>query len=497
MPSRVLLISRQSGALHIRLVSKQGAASQPYAALSYCWGSSKQAVTTSSSLNSFLGGIPLESLSQSHQDACLVTEGLGLQYLWIDALCIIQDDDTDKRNQISEMGAVYSNATVVIAASRASTATEGFLGPRFQWRSKDFGSATKTKWLDLNNRGSVLVIPNFSNSFWEPLDERAWALQERLMARRYLEYGTFQTRWFCAKSNVSHPVQDGWKRHWRHKISRDDEGFANVLSAITQLNGSSTAGREISPDLIRKWWSSIITAHSYRSLTYEEDKLLSLAGIAQMFSRLTGDEYTCGFWKCHLLNMLLWKFNKPSPRSYTYIAPSWSWASRNGLVYSHVIEDDELDMCLQLRKVSITLKDPQLPFGAVESGYIDVEGCVGIVEFDSSSDKTQKYSFRDQDLEKWPGLATVSIEFDCGPVGEELVAISDLHLLLINRMHKTYDDETLSKTYYFVNGIVLRYESDCFQRVGRFFTRLEDNTKNYESLLDWFHQFGTQIIRIV
>jgi hypothetical protein len=125
MPKRVLEISD-----NLRLIESTKPMKGHYAALSYSWGGTNPVMLTQSSRSSLLGGIDEESLPRTIRDAVLVTRNLKLQYLWIDALCIIQDDPDDKIIEISKMPEFYKNAYVTISAATARSSVAGFLQPR-------------------------------------------------------------------------------------------------------------------------------------------------------------------------------------------------------------------------------------------------------------------------------------------------------------------------------------------------------------------------------
>lgn len=97
-----------------------------YTTLSYCWGSEPQFTTTLDSRAGLLQDMSKCKLSQTHLDAIRVTRELGIRYLWIDALCIIQDSAVDKMIDIPNMSTIYRNSTITIAASEAKSAHSGF-----------------------------------------------------------------------------------------------------------------------------------------------------------------------------------------------------------------------------------------------------------------------------------------------------------------------------------------------------------------------------------
>jgi len=101
-----------------------------YVALSYCWGKTLAFKTTTGNLQSHKDGFNFSLLPRTLQDAILMTRYLNLRYIWIDCLCIIQDDKADWEREAALMADVYSNAFLTIAAARASDSQEGFLGDR-------------------------------------------------------------------------------------------------------------------------------------------------------------------------------------------------------------------------------------------------------------------------------------------------------------------------------------------------------------------------------
>ncbi|KAF2136559.1 uncharacterized protein K452DRAFT_258887, partial [Aplosporella prunicola CBS 121167] len=134
-----------------------------YAALSYCWGipsgSNPHLKMLSSNYEKHQCGIPIDKMPKTLSDAVSVTRALGFQYLWIDALCIIQDNKADWEQEAVNMGQVYRGAAVTIVAAAATTSNEGFLS----WNS------------------------------------RAWTFQEQHLSTRALYFGTHVTHFQCQR----------------------------------------------------------------------------------------------------------------------------------------------------------------------------------------------------------------------------------------------------------------------------------------------------------
>ncbi|SPJ71786.1 uncharacterized protein FTOL_01514 [Fusarium torulosum] len=127
LPTRLLDVTQDQGNV-VRLVRAHDLKSVTYATLSYCWGDSVILKTTQSSLKSMEQGIEIATLPAAYVDAIRICREIGIPYLWIDALCIIQDDPEDWQRESAIMGSVYSNAYLTIAAESTASATQSFLG---------------------------------------------------------------------------------------------------------------------------------------------------------------------------------------------------------------------------------------------------------------------------------------------------------------------------------------------------------------------------------
>jgi hypothetical protein len=123
-PKRLLYLDDATPDI-VSLVSGEG--ENAYTALSHCWGNGKPTRTTTANLPAMNQGIKTLDISQSFQDAVHVTRSLGIKHLWVDCLCILQDDTDDWLQESSKMAEIYSSSYLVIGASRAKDCNEGFL----------------------------------------------------------------------------------------------------------------------------------------------------------------------------------------------------------------------------------------------------------------------------------------------------------------------------------------------------------------------------------
>ncbi|KAF2649936.1 HET-domain-containing protein, partial [Lophiostoma macrostomum CBS 122681] len=202
LPSRVLDVSIRNGSDDmIRLHESVGELAQ-YACLSYCWGNALPLKTTKDTYEDRRRGIAFGTLPNTFQDAVTVTRRLGIKYLWVDAMCIIQDSRDDWEIESSRMATVYKNAHVAIAADIAKDCNAHFLPRRKSEGSKDEEALAKFTESD----GSTFTVYGQSSDGWGhpdplesnlPLRRRAWTLQEELLASRIVHFTQNELYWEC------------------------------------------------------------------------------------------------------------------------------------------------------------------------------------------------------------------------------------------------------------------------------------------------------------
>lgn len=307
-----MIESTESGQRLVQL--KLGEVLPAYVALSHCWGSPTTPLKTlSTNIESFQTAIPLDSLPATFRHAIEVSKSLGFEHIWIDSLCIIQDSPLDWEEQSSLMAFVYSNADLVLAASSATSTVDGFLKGRTAYRESLLqvdGMRDKTHAISLKYR---LLQPKHMEPMLDPLDGRAWALQERMLARRYLAFGSHEISWACM---VSSACECEW---WRVATTWRDE----IRSIRKDL--SEAADNELGDC----WRLKVLHRYFHRSLSHQSDKLFAISAIASIFDARMESGYLAGLWREDLPVGLLWQNLQPQSG---YIddrqkIPSWSWAS--------------------------------------------------------------------------------------------------------------------------------------------------------------------------
>ncbi|RSL67985.1 hypothetical protein CEP54_002938 [Fusarium duplospermum] len=298
-----------------------------YIALTYCWGpephASKQLKTTSLNLSQHLQKIPESLLPQAIQDSVTLARALSIPFLWVDALCILQDVSTDWDQQCAVMERIYGNAYVTVAAAASLNCEQGYLQktdrviiPLIPYPGNDasLGFAVYSP-LYKATVGEELII--------SPWLERGWTFQERITATRLLMFSKRNIHFKCPSFSES----------MGRKSDTYDADFRMLDRDKILPGGDKLATYE-------EWDHTIDQLNPDRAhFTRETDLLPSVAGLAALFQKQLDDEYLVGLWKNNLHRGLHWclmETHKPSYKALLktlrspvpYIAPSWSWASR-------------------------------------------------------------------------------------------------------------------------------------------------------------------------
>ena len=329
LPTRVIEIPFDTS-IPPRLCSSRGRKGR-YVALSHCWGGAEMVKLTTKQLANFNTALDVDSLPRSLQDALTLTRSLGFKYLWIDALCIIQDDEADWLAESPKMTTVYGEATLVISATAAKGSDSGILTKRRVLYSPVLGLA-KSRHLRQRLLRGMWDVDN------SPLSTRGWGLQERVLAPRIVHFTKRQMIWECAETKYfeASVISD------EHISSENSRMGYNKATAQDLINRALRKGQHagetlgIDSDDIKfsarlEAWCQCVDEFSGRSLTFSSDKLPAVAGLAAAFDDGTMGDYLAGIWTRHIGFNLAWSrvfqlLTKPD----AYRAPSWSWASVDG-----------------------------------------------------------------------------------------------------------------------------------------------------------------------
>ena len=272
----------------------------------------------------------MSSLPHTFRDAVQVSRRLGVRFLWIDSLCIIQDSAEDWRNESARMEEVYGNALCNLAATGSSDGNGGL----FRQRNPDLANAHRfeTAWQDFENHEYVLVDEDLwnRNIYRSVLCARAWVLQEIVLAPRVLHFGEEQLLWECQELQACEMFPDGLPKAVETRQLR----FERMSDPGSDSSDSSDQA-SVELAFHQSEWEYILETYTACQLTREEDKLVALSGLAKRMERLLDDEYTAGLWRKCLPGQLLWSVDRAEGckrPEVPYRAPSWSWAAIDGPV---------------------------------------------------------------------------------------------------------------------------------------------------------------------
>jgi len=361
MPTRLIFVRDEGldSVPSLKLIEwSEAAEAQPYVALSHRWAKAVDCVTRLGNIEERKTNLDYNILPQTFKDAILVSLVHGYTYLWIDCLCIVQDDSQDWENECPKMVEVYSNADLTIAAVTATDSYAGFLGARNNlhssntfmlryWNSQNLPQG----WLEIQYLDHLMnpLNPGFMN----PLDKRGWTLQERQFSNRILSFSKDQVYWECNESYRMESLHFACTSADRGTGGTDKQD----LKATEKLK-------------LYQWWYKILIDYSLRSLTFPMDKLPAISGIAAMFQKLTNDVYLAGVWQNDISCGLTWRSLNDDRDIYDiglqYRAPSWSWARFDGGVI-HRSFTGPVHVFVEFISADIRLRGGD-PYGQVEEG---------------------------------------------------------------------------------------------------------------------------------
>lgn len=311
-----------------RLVNVEPGAIPPYVVLSYVWGPPEENLRTlRDNLADMYTTIHDDRLPMTLRQTFdlvrrLKVGSLQVEHLWIDALCIVQNDDADMAGEIANMGLIYRNALLQVAAMASHGAAFGLLPPVR-------GMLTTEE--SANHHLIMKACRSLRQSDWDttlrwdyPLLKRGWPFQERILARRIVHFTRAELVWECrgGRQCECRGIEDG----------TGDGSARNLINNFSAaFEACVTAGGEnrLPLDKVVPMWRESVMSYSKRDLTQEDDRLLAISGIARL---LRGPEaeglYLAGLWRDAMPFDLLWRCDASSGLGPAKTRrPTWSWWS--------------------------------------------------------------------------------------------------------------------------------------------------------------------------
>jgi hypothetical protein len=337
--------------------------------LSHCWGNAECLKLTVDNYAQMLDGIPLLALPQLYQDAVCVVRRLGIRYLWIDSLCIIQEGDghMDWAREVHEMDKVYSNSLCNISASDSST------GHHTMFRSR-VPHVFNPAIAHFNTDGHISSYL-ISNAWVEEevddalVDTRGWVLQERLLSPRIVHFSKTQIHWECREEYACELYPDKLPGPLPDRIPN----FKKLLSNYQESEGKANSGS--SSYVVWHW---IVGSYAQSQISFPSDKLVALSAVAKVMRSIVRDGYIAGMWRSNLSQDLLWSVTPTSvdhvSRPDVYRAPSWSWVAVEGSVmYQHPDILERTQPVCSIVDVEL-LYSTDDDTGPVEGGFLRLRG---------------------------------------------------------------------------------------------------------------------------
>ncbi|MCJ1435800.1 hypothetical protein MMC27_005175 [Xylographa pallens] len=406
MPTRVIDLGKIRSLDNILLHKPPREQKDAFIAVSHQWGEAKTRkqfdlrATKKSELPPFF------HWPRVFQDAFLVAKALGIRYIWIDNVCIDQEDRDDWNRESGKMAEYYGNAALVIAASKANNWTEGCFNQRNPLvvrpcritfsRFNPAACSAPCVWVmnqDLHDNGIKK----------HPLHGRAWVLQEELLPRRLIRYGLSQISWECLEQEVD----EQWPKFGRSVGRGRCENPENHRKAV-HFPVSSPYTRNKGYDA----WYALIEELTKRNMTLQKDTLPAISGLANKMASTVSktDVYLAGLWGGDLATGLLWasgsdwgKLKLSSEQDNfdrkDFTSPSWSWVAESHhrvffnfdirikpgdvpgkqlcmwVARTFIQKSQPVGLCqsacpTEIIKSHIELRTPDSPYGEVLSGRI-------------------------------------------------------------------------------------------------------------------------------
>ncbi|KAL6900446.1 HET domain-containing protein [Trichoderma evansii] len=354
-----------------------------YAAISYCWGAKeeadKQLKTTRDTLQGHLSEVELHTMPQTVADAVKLCRAIGLRYLWVDALCIIQDDDADWTRESFEMSNIYANSFITLCVVTGTSCSTGFLDRlhnpntlQINFNSQIDSSVKGKLFLRMYKHPTLDLITEYTKiSVFDGLvrDDTLEVDRWRSENAPWFQRGwTFQESHFSKRKLL---IGDDMAYLWHEDkiVSMDGTRYERLQPALESHKSMR--------DALNQWYTMIIF-YVRRKLSYERDRLPALSGLSRALASSFPDlEYLAGLWKADLHTGLMWISRTTQtyqdyikPREYGYVAPSWSWARRPDPVNWFFV-DVEHTPEFELRAANV-VTDKLNPYGRVFSAYLEL-----------------------------------------------------------------------------------------------------------------------------
>ena len=266
---------------HVRLVEDMEVAGA-YICLSHCWGSPERhpIETTTENLSRHKFYIDFSELPRTFQEAAEVARHFAVRYLWIDSLCIVQDDEEDWRTQSAEMSDIYRGALFTIAATASPDSGYGLFHHRnLEHQGVDLSVLTGQHRLE----GTFIRTPlhHATDANHRPLTSRGWVFQERVLSPRVLHFDMQELLWECTHETACE-CKDG---------AEHSSNWIRLRRSFQPANLQAASKEEIF-----ELWHDAVILYSPLNLSREDDILPAISGLAKRLQSALNCTYLAGLW---------------------------------------------------------------------------------------------------------------------------------------------------------------------------------------------------------
>ncbi|PMD29378.1 HET-domain-containing protein [Hyaloscypha variabilis F] len=466
----------------------------PYVALSYCWGvpSGDVLKLTAATLVALTRGVDISSFPRTIQDAIYICRKLGYRFLRVDSVCIMQDDPKVWRYEASKMGSIYQGCKFSIAAVDAESSSGGCFVTRRPLKTLPLQFPPRSETLDDPN---IFRVRRPDKDGWLLLYEdqihdgklrcRGWAFQELFLAPRTLQFGKYGIYWECRRIRRNDLCPDGMPEvgyvEWLSGTRRPGPHFKALPFELGLFKPRTMLKEDL--DRFSAAWEGITQLYSSLELTYISDRLVAIAGIAELIQSAHRFRYSAGLWLHDFPEQLLWyctagefthgSKSRDPKRCPEYIAPSFSWASVLGKVQytpraSYNPQDSKPKhgptFVAAILEVNIETIDESQSSAKIKDGYLIVRGPVQRVR------NSPRGTRRTKDL-KFP-VHTIRIDCreDADAVFEEILFLFFMRWSTRDIGHSRAPREPDERQEN-IRGILLvpvEGENNTFRRIGFF-----------------------------
>ncbi|KZL79541.1 het-domain-containing protein [Colletotrichum incanum] len=437
LPTRLLELQvTADGDLKVKLLEKGNAkpdvqkaiAKAGFAALSYCWGGPQEPSLTSHTQDRLRAEMDASRVSRTINDAIKFTHVMGFKYLWVDALCILQDSPHDKATEIGRSSSYYDADTVTLLATSASATTQGFLEPRSDQGKHAVGPFWFPYRTASGKLGSVLLYNELGPAS-EPILTRGWTLQESLLSYSLRSLGVAADKLPAVSAVAEKSVKRlcryyGRPIHYLAGLFHDPE---HPETLMTQLLWAALKPKDMTP-----YWHGIAS-------------------------------HNCN-----------------------YRAPSWSWASVDGPV-THVAVGSMFYYCgnrvkTQVLAAKVQATYPTNPYGMISDGFLEVKGPLLTLSPEGVELQKLRPFMKIEQPDEWqPSKRTLSLSPDTENEKKRVEPILngslEEPLMLLTILISARDTDSAL-------GLVIKpaatedgnHSDTCYKRVGVFAKKLDSNS---------------------